>query len=200
MYLITSKNYSIYPSFSLITQQRRRITWSHVACTVLVSIFAQDLVRFCFRTSTLEWNTAQQLLIWINLNMLKDKVVSWVKKVTKELHFSRIEQPLIQPNWSRTGAKAISSCFGLTNYGLHLLLLWIQWTLGYGPSWSRNPMLYPIQLWRSWSKNWPNLGQKLMLKLCVPHVIRWFLVSAKLPKRKKDILNNSWMSAAWSSG
>ena len=56
------------------------------------------------------------------LKILKGKVVLWVKKV-KKLAFSKTEQPLTQPDWSRTGAKTISSRFGPKNYGPHYLLI-----------------------------------------------------------------------------
>ena len=59
------------------------------------------------------------------LMMLKGKVVPWLRKLLeiKELPFIRTEQPLTQPDWSRTGAKTISICFGPKNYGLHFLLI-----------------------------------------------------------------------------
>ena len=57
--------------------------------------------------------------------VLQGKVVPLVKKVTgiKELPFNRTEQPFTQPDWSKTGAKTISSHFGPKNYGLHFLLI-----------------------------------------------------------------------------
>ena len=51
-----------------------------------------------------------------------------------------------KPKWFKPGARTTLSPFGQRNSGPLLLLILIQWTLGYGPSWRERPALCHIQM------------------------------------------------------
>ena len=58
---ITNLTYTIYINFAyqLVFQTRSNIKTSNSGLpSALAPISAQDLVSFCFRTSTLEWDTS----------------------------------------------------------------------------------------------------------------------------------------------
>ena len=77
------------------------------------------------------------------LDMLRDKVLPWVDSLPGDegVTLQQDGLPLTQQNWSKLGAKRISSPFGQRSSGLHLPQILIRWTLGYGRFWSRKPVL-----------------------------------------------------------